>query len=327
MSEKICTVGIDLGGTNIVFGLVTPEGELLDHFSHPTGGEHGPAAVIRNILQGVEQSLENAGDYRVNGIGLGSPGVINTETGVVLQCAPNIPHWTGQQLRTPIARRFGLPTWVDNDAKCAVMGEAIFGAGAGKQHMLVVTLGTGIGGGVVIGGRIHRGGFHVAGEIGHAVVQKEGRRCACGLEGHLESYASAKGITGQVIEELAKGRSSSLSGVETDKLTAKMVVEAAREGDRLAAAVIENAGHYLGLALCNVAMVLDPEIIIVSGGIALAGPVLFDHIQAAYDRYLYYTDVRKAPVVPAKLEFEAGMVGAAAMAMLELELELRAEGR
>ena len=106
-----------------------------------------------------------------------------------------------------------------------------------------------------------------------------------------------------------------------------MVVEAAREGDKLAGDVIENAGHYLGLALANVAMVFDPQIMVISGGIALAGPVLFDHIQAAYDRYLFYTDVRKAPIVPAKLGFEAGMVGAAAMAMLELDLELRAQGR
>jgi glucokinase len=327
MSEKVCTLGIDLGGTNIVFGLVTPEGELLDHFSCPTGGEMGPAAVISNILDGIGKSLEKAGSCRVNGIGLGSPGVINTETGVVLQCAPNIPDWTGQQIHTPIAERFGLPTWVDNDAKCAVMGEAIFGAGAGRQHMMVVTLGTGIGGGVVIGGRIHRGGFHVAGEIGHAVVQKEGRRCACGLEGHLEAYASAKGIVGQAHEELDKGRTSTLSGVEDGKLTAKMVVEAAREGDTLAAGVIENAGHYLGLALANVAMVFDPQIMVISGGISLAGPVLFDHIQAAYDRYIFYTDVRKAPIVPAELGFEAGMVGAAAMAMVELDLELRVEGR
>ena len=307
----------------MVFGLVTPFGELLHHFSRPTQGEKGTERVMENILDGISESLEAAGQYRVNGIGLGSPGVIDTEQGLVIQCAPNIPNWSGQQIRKPIIERFGLPTFVDNDAKMAVTGEATFGAGAGKKYVLVVTLGTGIGGGVVINGKIHRGAYYCAGEIGHAVVQVGGRRCACGLEGHLEAYASAKGLVGQVREALQQGKTSivtELAGPELKDLTARMVLDAARQGDTLCLDVVNLSSHYLGMALANFAMVFDPEMMIISGGIALAGEIIFDPAQKAYDRYIYYTDVRKAPIVPAKLGFEAGMVGAAAMAMIELDL-------
>ncbi|OGF98204.1 MAG: hypothetical protein A3F83_10145 [Candidatus Glassbacteria bacterium RIFCSPLOWO2_12_FULL_58_11] len=323
MSENTCTVGIDLGGTNVVFGLVTARGELLQHFSRPTEGERGPARVIENILEGTEEIISHAEAYRVNGIGLGSPGVIDSGSGVVLHCAPNIPQWSGQQIRQPLLERFGLPVFVDNDAKMAVIGEATFGAGAGKKHLLVVTLGTGIGGGVVLNGRIHRGAYFCAGEIGHAVVQIGGRRCACGVEGHLEAYLSAKGLVGQVKEKLAGGGTSVLTGQtggDLSRLEAKMIVDAAKAGDKLAGEVLELSAHYLGMALANFAMVFDPEIMIISGGIALAGEILFDPVQRAYDRYIFYTEVRKAPIVPAKLGFEAGMVGAAAMAILELKL-------
>ncbi|HUU27796.1 MAG TPA: ROK family protein [archaeon] len=323
MAEKTCTLGIDLGGTNIVFGLVSPKGELLYHFDRPTEPHKGPDKVMENILKGIDDILADSGEYRVNGIGLGSPGSINTDRGQVIQCAPNIPNWSGRQIREPIAERFGLPTFVDNDAKMAVIGEATFGAGAGKRYLFVVTLGTGIGGGVVLDGRIHRGAFFCAGEIGHSAVQINGRRCACGLDGHLEAYASAKGLVGQVRDALNAGRKSLVTewvGSELEKLTAKMVLDAARLGDQLALEVVNLSFHYLGMALAGFSMVFDPEMIVLSGGIALAGKILFDPVLEAYKRYLFYKEIRIAPIVPAKLGFEAGMVGAAAMAMIELNL-------
>ena len=323
MAKATCTVGIDLGGTNIVFGLVTPEGELLHHFSHPTEGHKGPDRVMQNILDGIEKIMETDIGRRVNGIGLGSPGAIDTEHGLVIECAPNIPDWTGRQIREPIVERFGLPTFVDNDAKMAVIGEAVFGAGAGHRHLFVVTLGTGIGGGVVLNGRIHRGAFFCAGEIGHATVQINGRRCVCGKDGHLEAYASATGIVGMARERLEQGGKSALTRMtrsDPNGLSAKMVLDAARAGDELALEVVNLAAHYLGMALAHFAMVFDPEIMILSGGIALAGDILFKPMNQAYSRYLFYQSIRQAPIVPAKMGFEAGMVGAAAMAMIELDL-------
>jgi len=323
MAKETCTVGIDLGGTNIVFGLVTPEGELLHHFSHPTEGHKGPDRAMQNILDGIEKIMETDIGRRINGIGLGSPGAIDTEQGLVIECAPNIPDWTGRQIREPIVERFGLPTFVDNDAKMAVIGEAVFGAGAGHRHLFVVTLGTGIGGGVVLNGRIHRGAFFCAGEIGHATVQIDGRRCVCGKDGHLEAYASATGIVGMAREHLEQGRKSALTRMAQDDpngLSAKMVLDTARAGDELALEVVNLAAHYLGMALAHFAMVFDPEIMIVSGGIALAGDILFKPMNEAYNRYLFYQSIRQAPIVPAKMGFEAGMVGAAAMAMIELDL-------
>ena len=323
MAKETCTVGIDLGGTNIVFGLVTPKGELLHHFSHPTEGHLGPDRVMQNILEGIEKIMESGVGGRVNGIGLGSPGAIDTERGLVIECAPNIPDWTGRQIREPIVERFSLPTFVDNDAKMAVIGEAVFGAGTGHQHIFVVTLGTGIGGGVVLNGRIHRGAFFCAGEIGHAAVQIDGRRCVCGKDGHLEAYASATGIQGMAREHLDQGRKSILTemaGDDPNGLSAKMVLDAARDGDELSLEVVNLAAHYLGMALAYFAMVFDPHLMVVSGGIALAGDILFEPMNRAYSRYLFYQSIRQAPIVPAKMGFEAGMVGAAAMAMIELGL-------
>ncbi|MBN2289428.1 MAG: ROK family protein [Candidatus Glassbacteria bacterium] len=324
MARDTCTVGIDLGGTNIVFGLVTPQGELIHHFSHPTEGHKGPDRVMQNILDGIEEIMQAGVGGRINGIGLGSPGAIDTESGLVIECAPNIPDWTGRQIRTPIVERFGLPTFVDNDAKMAVIGEAVFGAGAGYRHLFVVTLGTGIGGGVVLNGRIHRGAFFCAGEIGHAAVQINGRRCVCGKDGHLEAYASAKGIVGLTRELLEQGRKSALTSMaekNEEGLTAKLVLDAARSGDEVALEVVNLAAHYLGMALAHFAMVFDPDIMVVSGGLALAGEILFRPMNEAYTRYLFYQSIRQAPIVPARMGFEAGMVGAAAMAMIELGLE------
>lgn len=327
MDTQTCIAGIDVGGTTITSGLISPRGELIDHFTRPTESELGPDRAMENILSSIGDIIARAGSRRVLGIGLGTPGAIDVKRGLVLYCAPNIPNWTGRQIKEPIERRFGLPTFVDNDAKCAVMGEATFGAGAGLNHVFVVTLGTGIGGGVVLNRRIHRGASFCAGEIGHAVVQIGGRRCPCGIEGHLEAYLSAKGIVGQVRDAVAAGRKTRLtdiSGPDLETLTAKIVLDAAREGEPLAREVIDLSCHYMGMALAHFAMVFDPETMVLSGGIAQAWDVIFEPIQNAYERYLFYRQLRMAPIVPARLGFEAGMVGAAAMALVELELEKQA---
>lgn len=323
MRDNTCVVGIDVGGTTITSGLVAPDGKLIEHFTRPTESEKGPDRAMENILRSIEDIIAKAGDRKILGIGLGTPGAVDVQTGLVLYCAPNIPNWTGRQLKTPIEERFRLPVFVDNDAKMAVMGEATFGAGAGLQHVFVVTLGTGIGGGVVLNGRIHRGAYFCAGEIGHAVVQIGGRRCACGIEGHLEAYLSAKGLVGQLREAVDAGRKTTLTakaGADLSRLKARMILEAAREGEPLSREIVDLSCHYMGMALAHFSMVFDPEMMILSGGIAQAWDVIFEPIQNAYERYLFYRQLRMAPIVPAKLGFEAGMVGAAAMAMVELEL-------
>ena len=316
--DNECTVGVDLGGTNIKVGLVDSNGKLLDHFDQPTGREHGPDRVMENILDCIGKIISRAGERTVNGIGLGTPGAIDPEKGYVMICAPNIPGWGGRSLRPPIKERFSLPAWVDNDAKCWVMGEAIFGSGAGKKNLFVMTLGTGIGGGVVLGGRIHRGSYFCAGEIGHAPVQLDGRPCACGKPGHLESFSSATGIVSIAAERLAAGENSSLTGITAGELTSKHVFDAAKDGDRMSLEIVTQAGRYIGMALASYAMVVDPEMIVIGGGVALAGDILFDPINESFDRHLFYEAIRRPPIVLASLGFEAGMVGAATMAMLEL---------
>ena len=189
-----------------------------------------------------------------------------------------------------------------------------------KSNLFVVTLGTGIGGGVVLNGRIHRGSYFCAGEIGHAPVHLNGRTCACGKPGHLESYASATGIIQIANERIGAGESTSLAGVTADKLTSKNVFDAAKAGDKMSLEIVTNAGQYIGMALAYYSMIVDPEMIVIGGGVALAGDILFNPINKSFDKHLYYEVIRRPPIVLASLGFEAGMVGAATMAMLELGL-------
>jgi len=257
-------LGVDIGGTNLVVGAVAMDGTALRGLrSEPTGAEHGPDAVIERIvlMAGTTMQETRAADpaAEILGVGVGSPGPLDTKTGVVI-LTPNLG-WVNMPLRDRIGGALALPATLDNDANCAMLGEWWIGAARGARHAVCFTLGTGIGGGLVVNGKLIHGASDVAGEIGHITVDFNGRRCGCGNDGCLEAYASGPAIARRTVEALQAGAESSLRSVAGDDLseiTAQTVYEAAAAGDPLALEVVRDTAKYLGTGVANLINILNP---------------------------------------------------------------------
>src|SRR5207253_7283241 len=237
-SSDVCSS--DLGGTNIVVGTVAEDGsELLGLVSQPTIAEQGADAVMQRIVKLARASMAQARGKEIAGVGIGSPGPLNTKTGIVL-LTPNLG-WTNFPLRDRLGQALGLPATLDNDANCAIFGEWWRGAARGANHVVGLTIGTGIGGGIVLGGNIYRGASDVAGEIGHMSIDSNGRRCKCGNDGCLEAYASGPAIAARAVEGIETGADTSLPRYvngDLSKITAQIVYEAAHDGDQYALEVV-----------------------------------------------------------------------------------------
>ena len=309
------SIGIDLGGTDIKAGLVSATGELSCQVVLPTHVDAGPKAVASRIAEATREVLAKAEEQRTTdiiGIGLGAPGLIIAETGVV-HFSPNFPGWTDIPLVDDVKKALGiqsLPVFMDNDVNAMTLGELRHGAGVGYQSIVALTLGTGVGGGVVIDGQVYHGSRNTAGELGHTVVEPNGRYCGCGNQGCLEAYAGAKNIVERTQEKIAAGSNTKL----TSELTPKRIAAAAHAGDSLAVEIFAETGVYIGIALTSIAHVLNPEVAIIGGGIAEAGEsLLFEPIRNEFTRRAM--DIPgMMKVVPATLGNRAGIVGAAMLA-------------
>ena len=309
------SIGIDLGGTDIKAGLVSATGELSCQVVLPTHVDAGPKAVASRIAEATREVVAKAEEQRTTdiiGIGLGAPGLIIAETGVV-HFSPNFPGWTDIPLVDDVKKALGiqsLPVFMDNDVNAMTLGELRHGAGVGYQSIVALTLGTGVGGGVVIDGQVYHGSRNTAGELGHTVVEPNGRYCGCGNQGCLEAYAGAKNIVERTQEKIAAGSNTKL----TSELTPKRIAAAAHAGDSLAVEIFAETGVYIGIALTSIAHVLNPEVAIIGGGIAEAGEsLLFEPIRNEFTRRAM--DIpRMMKVVPATLGNRAGIVGAAMLA-------------
>ncbi len=309
------SIGIDLGGTDIKAGLVSATGELSCQVVLPTHVDAGPKAVALRIAEATREVLAKAEEQRTTdiiGIGLGAPGLIIAETGVV-HFSPNFPGWTDIPLVDDVKKALGiqsLPVFMDNDVNAMTLGELRHGAGVGYQSIVALTLGTGVGGGVVIDGQVYHGSRNTAGELGHTVVEPNGRYCGCGNQGCLEAYAGAKNIVERTQEKIAAGSNTKL----TSELTPKRIAAAAHAGDSLAVEIFAETGVYIGIALTSIAHVLNPEVAIIGGGIAEAGEsLLFEPIRNEFTRRAM--DIPgMMKVVPATLGNRAGIVGAAMLA-------------
>ncbi|MGH7644220.1 MAG: ROK family protein, partial [Gemmatimonadales bacterium] len=266
-------VGIDLGGTSIVVGTVAEDGsELVGLVSEATQPEQGADAVVARIARLARASMDAARGRTIAGLGIGSPGPLDTARGVVL-LTPNLG-WVNMPLRDRVAGVVGLPATLDNDANCAVFGEWWRGAARGADHVVGLTIGTGIGGGIVIGGRIYHGASDIAGEIGHMTIDSTGRRCKCGNYGCLEAYASGPAIAARALEAVETGATTSLPryvGGDLSKITAQVVYQAAQDGDPLALEVVADTAKFLGAGLANVINIFNPQMVVVCGGVTLAG--------------------------------------------------------
>ena len=285
----------------------------------PTPSSSGP--LLDTLAELVRTLGEEAGEG-VTGVGLGVPGLVDGDG--VLRFAPNLPGATGLAVRDEMEARVGVPVEVDNDATCAAWGERELGAARGLDEVVLVTLGTGIGGGIVSGGRVLRGANRFGGEIGHMVVDPDGLECPCGRRGCWERYASGSGLGRLAREAAMAGRAPrllELAGGDAAAVKGEHVSVAVSEGDPESADVLAEFAWWLALGLANLANVLDPEAFVLGGGVVAAGPALFDAARAAFDRTLTGQEYRPPiEIVPAALGLQAGAVGAAFLASEELPM-------
>ena len=311
--KKYC-FGIDVGGTTVKMGLFTTEGELLDKWEIPTRKEDGGAYILNDVAASVEAKLaeKNIEKEDVAGAGIGVPGP-TLDTGYVSICV-NLG-WKDKNPANELSELLSIPVKAGNDANVAALGEMWKGGGEGYLDVVLLTLGTGVGGGIIINGEIapsHRG---VGGELGHITVNPdEEATCNCGNHGCLEQYASATGVVRIAKKLLAASKEeSSLRTLET--VTAKDVFDAAKAGDHLAVEAVEVLGKYLGLVVANVALTVDPDVFVIGGGVSKAGQVLIDVITKYYHKFAKIIGDNKAKVDLAKLGNDAGIYGAARMVL------------
>lgn len=313
-------LGVDLGGTNIVVGAMSADGsrELSVHET-PTRATEGADAVVGRIVGLLErvaaETLAATGATReaILGVGIGSPGPLDRERGLVI-FTPNLG-WRDFPLRDRISDAMRLPATLDNDANCATLGEWWRGAAQGGRNVVGLTIGTGIGGGLILDGRLYHGASDVAGELGHTTIDSTGRRCGCGNYGCLEAYASGPAIAERAREALAGGEPSAMPQlVESDlsRLTAALVYQAAREGDRLALEVVRETARLLGAGVANLLNIFNPDVVVLAGGVTQAGDALFEPMRAEVRRRAFKPAVDACRIVPGALQGKAGVVGAVA---------------
>jgi glucokinase len=308
------TIGVDVGGTKVAAGVIDEQGRVLETALRdcPSDDVRATDELIADLIR------ELAATHDVEAVGVGAAGFVDAQRSTVL-FAPNLA-WRDEPLRATIEERCGLPVVIENDANAAAWAEAQFGAGRGEHHLVVLTIGTGIGGGIVIDGRLLRGQFGVAAEIGHINVVPDGRRCGCGLEGCWEQYASGRALV-QEAQELAKASPAMardmlrLAGDEPEMITGPMVTRAAQEGDVAALRSFDVVGTWLGRGLAQLATVLDPGLFVLGGGVSAAGEVLRGPAWRALLQHLTARGLRPhAELRIAKLGPEAGIVGAGDLA-------------
>jgi glucokinase len=313
-------VGVDLGGTNIVAGAVSTDGRTqVPVRTQPTMAELGAGAVSDRMASLVEAAIADAcalhGASREDclGVGVGAPGPLDRERGMVV-VAPNL-RWNNYPLRDEIAARVGLAVTLDNDANCATVGEWWLGAARGARHVIGLTIGTGIGGGIIFDGKLFHGASDVAGEIGHMTIETHGRRCSCGNYGCLEAYAAGPAIAERAREAIAHDGTSNLvqlAGGDPARITAQTVYEAAGRGDRLALEVLRDTARFLGAGVANLLNVFNPEVVVIAGGVMQAGEFLLEPMRAEVRRRAFRTAWEAARIVPGELPGTAGVVGAVA---------------
>lgn len=313
-------VGVDLGGTNIVVGAMSEDGtHEVAVLSEPTRAETGADSVVDRIARMVEdvigRTTEETGVSRrdILGVGIGAPGPLDRERGVVI-VSPNLG-WKDYPLRDAISSRVGLPATLDNDANCATVGEWWCGAARGANNVVGLTIGTGIGGGLIFGGKLYHGSSDVAGEIGHTTIDITGRRCKCGNYGCLEAYASGPAIAERARELLSGDEASVLTqmvGGNLDLITAQTVYEAAKHDDAVALEVVKDTARFLAVGVANLLNVFNPDVVVIAGGVTYAGEALFEPLRAEVRRRAFRPAVDACRIVPGALPGTAGVVGAVA---------------
>lgn len=312
--------GIDLGGTKIAAALVEAQhGTVLQRAIIPTEAHTGAEAVLARMADLVRQICGQASlpPSALAGLGVGVPGVFDPATGNTL-FLPNLPGaWRGVPVGPVLQHELGCNVRLINDARAFVLAEATFGAGRGAATVVGLTLGTGVGGGIVIHGRLHAGMDGTAGEIGHHTVDPHGPPCGCGNNGCLETFASGPSIAVQGMRAVAQGHTTTIAAlVEQDlnRITPEIILRAAEQGDAIARAILARAGDALGIGIANMVTVLSPEVVVLGGSVARLGEWLFAPVRAMIRQRCHVTPIERVQVLPAALGGDAGMIGAAVWA-------------
>jgi glucokinase len=314
---KDLVIGIDIGGTKIASGLLDRQGNILARGISRSHAGCPPEEVIEAVIQTTTSMLASADVARdqVAGVGVGCAGHINCDCGVVLTNS-NLPDWNLHPLKDTLQARLGLPVLLDNDANCAAWGEYRFGAGRGSRHMCYITFSTGCGMGIIIDGKLYRGATGTAGEIGHTVVNPEGPRCSCGKRGCLMSYACGLALDQMARDCLECGEDTLLReicGDCPDRVQAEKIAEAAKQGDAAALRLLTTAGRYFGIGLSTVVQVLNPDTIVIGGGLVHIGPLIMEPCLEALNVNIHPVLVDTARIVLSELWNDAGVVGAGAL--------------
>ncbi len=305
------SVGVDLGGTNMRCAVIDGEHKLLSRIDRPTLAQEGPDSVLTRLNAAMDAAIAQSGVARADiaAVGIGMPGLIDQKAGLV-RTLTNMPGWKDVLLGDLFRTRTGIPAFIENDANCAGWGEFRAGAGVGCRDMAAITLGTGIGGAIVLNGRLHVGRDGAAGEIGHICIETGGRPCQCGARGCVEAYASANSVVRRFREMVADGWLSSLGG-DGGEVSCKDIFDAAAAGDPLAKHVADKTAFYIGLLVNMLAETLNPERCVIFGGMSRAGAWFFDSIRKACDRGNSHVGPACVEILPARLGPDAGLIGAA----------------
>ena len=310
-------IGVDVGGTNITAGVVDASAQVISRKRVRSHSGRPPHEVISAILKATTAALSAAGLEReaVAGVGVGFAGHVNGAQGIVLTSS-NLPAWDNHPLRDLLHQQLGIPVILENDANCAAWAEYCYGAGRGSRHMCYLTISTGFGAGIIIDGKLYTGATGSAGEIGHVVVEPNGPPCTCGKRGCAMSYACGLAISRMACERLERGEQTllrDLCGPTPERVSGEVVAEAARRGDTVAVELLTTAGYYFGISLSTIVQLLNPDRIVIGGGLMRTGSMIMEPALKAMNENIHPVLKDSAEIVPSELDADAGMLGAAAI--------------
>ena len=320
MPKQRVMLAIDIGGTKMRGAAVSESGDILVRDDIPTQATKGEPAAMKRLAALLRRMSAGLPDTEAVGIGMAIAGTVDPETGLFSN-PPNLPSWHNTAPSLDLGEHLGLPAWVHNDASLAALGEYVFGIGAGTKSLVMVTLGTGVGGGLVLDGHLYGGYRGYAGEIGHLVVDSSGPQCACGGVGCLEMMASGTAMARIAKERLAAGESSLLTKLvrgDLEKVRAETLVKAEGQGDPLAGDVLRGTADYMGVGVATLRSILDPELIVIGGGVSRNLHLFFPRLVASAKSHAMNVDKGLCPVVATVLGDDAGLLGAAALAWEKL---------
>jgi len=308
-------IGIDLGGTNIAVGLVDEEGHIIHKDNMPTGKHRPYQDIVKDMAMLVLKVIKDAGkDIKdVKSVGIGSPGTPDNEKGILVY-ANNLTNFVNVPLRAEMQKYIDLPIILDNDANCAALAESVAGAAKGTNSSVTITLGTGVGSGVILDGKIYGGFNYSAPEMGHMIIELDGEPCTCGRNGCWEAYASATGLIEQTKRAAEKNPDSLINKLvdnDLSKIDAKTAFDAAKQGDKTGQEVVDKYIYYLAEGIINVINIFAPEVLVIGGGVSKEGEYLLKPLRERVYKYVYFKEEPQTKITTAKMGNDAGIVGAA----------------